>query len=194
MSAGTEPRPDPGVRAATGPTAEHDATVASLLRVARTVVRSEDLAWDVVQETLLRAWHEGRGLSCAVLCRRAVHAALHARRGALRRAFHETRCARGEETNDDPARRLDQAELAERVRAGLASLRPHQRRVLELYLAHGSYGPVARALDVPIGTVRSRLARSRRALLEAIQGPRQAFLDEEWNRQPSSGTDSPKTP
>lgn len=172
MDEGPEPRPDPGAIEASRPGSEHDATVASMLRAARAVLRSEDLAWDVVQETLLRAWTEGRRLSPGTLCRRTVHAALHVRRGQARRGFHEARASRTEGGAEDPWSSLARGELVARVRARLASLHPRQRRVLELYVAHGSYRLVARVLDIPIGTVRSRLARVRRVLRDARLGPR----------------------
>jgi RNA polymerase sigma-70 factor (ECF subfamily) len=71
---------------------------------------------------------------------------------------------------DAIASRVDSDALANQVAMGLASLRPEERDVL-LLSAWGqlSYPEIAEALDVPIGTVRSRLSRARRHVRELIQ-------------------------
>lgn len=57
------------------------------------------------------------------------------------------------------------------VRQGLERLDPGQREIIELVdLAGFRYAEAAAILDVPIGTVMSRLSRARLALLEAIEG------------------------
>ncbi|MEV5966491.1 RNA polymerase sigma factor [Kribbella sp. NPDC051952] len=69
------------------------------------------------------------------------------------------------------AARID-AESASRALTGvLAGLRQAERDVLLLYAWEDlSYAEIAAALDLPIGTVRSRLHRARRALRSAL-GP-----------------------
>jgi RNA polymerase sigma factor (sigma-70 family) len=48
------------------------------------------------------------------------------------------------------------------VAAALAALSPEEREVLLLYAwAELNYDEIARALDLPVGTVRSRLNRAR---------------------------------
>ena len=75
-------------------------------------------------------------------------------------------------TTDPTARR----QLVELDRA-LAQLSAEQREVLLLVGLEGmDYGSVAQILDVPIGTVRSRLSRGRERLRELIgrdRGPQQ---------------------
>jgi RNA polymerase sigma-70 factor (ECF subfamily) len=62
------------------------------------------------------------------------------------------------------------AELARRVRAAVAQLPHGQRQVVTLVdLEESSYAEAAEVLDVPIGTVMSRLCRARRALREALE-------------------------
>lgn len=57
------------------------------------------------------------------------------------------------------------------VRQGLDRLEPYQREIIELVdLAGFRYAEAAEILEVPVGTVMSRLSRARLALLEAIEG------------------------
>jgi RNA polymerase sigma-70 factor (ECF subfamily) len=68
-----------------------------------------------------------------------------------------------------PDRMLGQAQLALRVRAAIGRLPVGQRAVLSLVDLEGlSYAEVARVLDIPIGTVMSRLCRARAALRESL--------------------------
>lgn len=61
--------------------------------------------------------------------------------------------------------RLEQAELRTRVKAALAQLDERYRKVVVLSDMQGeSYEEIATALDIPIGTVRSRLHRGRTQL------------------------------
>jgi RNA polymerase sigma factor (sigma-70 family) len=66
---------------------------------------------------------------------------------------------------DRAAERLDAAARLRAARDALAGLRPQERDVLTL-IAWGEldYEGVAVALDIPVGTVRSRLSRARRRL------------------------------
>jgi RNA polymerase sigma-70 factor (ECF subfamily) len=62
----------------------------------------------------------------------------------------------------DPADRLDAQRAGPMVARALASLSADERDVLLLYaLADLDYQGIADALEIPIGTVRSRLARAR---------------------------------
>ncbi|MEZ5754524.1 MAG: RNA polymerase sigma factor [Paracoccaceae bacterium] len=64
-----------------------------------------------------------------------------------------------------------------RTRAAMAALPEPQRAVLALVAIEGlSYREAAETLDIPVGTVMSRLSRAREALLPKLglsQGPRQ---------------------
>jgi RNA polymerase sigma-70 factor (ECF subfamily) len=62
------------------------------------------------------------------------------------------------------------AELAEELRRALAALRPEYREAFELFHEREmSYGEIAEALHVPLGTVKTWVHRARRELIEAMQ-------------------------
>jgi len=74
---------------------------------------------------------------------------------------------------DGEAERSDERMAAAAIRcelaAALAQLRPENRDVLLLVAwAELSYEEISQALEIPIGTVRSRLARARRQIREAL--------------------------
>ena len=67
---------------------------------------------------------------------------------------------------DDMYSRLD---LAPAIEQAIARLEPHYRDIVLLIDVDGlQYDEVAMLLDIPIGTVRSRLYRARRMLQEAL--------------------------
>jgi RNA polymerase sigma factor (sigma-70 family) len=68
-------------------------------------------------------------------------------------------------TGPSPLDRLLHAEMAERVAAALNALPPRYRVPVRLYHLDGlSHAKIAASLDVPVGTVRSLVARARRKL------------------------------
>lgn len=68
-----------------------------------------------------------------------------------------------------PELNQQRVEIVERVRAGIATLPVGQRQVITLVdLEDCSYIEVAEILEIPIGTVMSRLCRARRALKEVL--------------------------
>jgi RNA polymerase sigma factor (sigma-70 family) len=69
----------------------------------------------------------------------------------------------------DADSRMDAVLAMRRVAKGLASMSEADREVLLLFAwANLSYEQIAAALDVPIGTVRSRLSRARRRIRELL--------------------------
>lgn len=148
-------------------------------RLARRMTDSDEDALDATQEIFLRVWRGLGGfrgeakLSTWVFQIAWNHLRRHRRRLLGRPAMlvvegHEGDPA-GRVADDapDPHRRAAAGELLERVEAALRELPEHWRVVL--WLRDGedlSYEEIAAVLDVPIGTVRSRLARARAALRE----------------------------
>ena len=72
----------------------------------------------------------------------------------------------------DALARADAERLSVRVAAAVSRLSGEERDTLLLYaLSDLSYEEVALALEIPVGTVRSRLARARRRCREDLAGP-----------------------
>jgi RNA polymerase sigma-70 factor (ECF subfamily) len=138
-----------------------------------------DAAWaeDVVQETFLRAWRRWEHMS-------PEHGSV---RGWLLRVAHNlvmdsyrsARMRRGEVSLDDvtlsEARELtapewtDQVLSAHLVREALRRLPDAHRRALEAtYLSDQTVAQAARRLDVPVGTVKSRVFYGLRMLRSAM--------------------------
>ncbi|MHC5024525.1 MAG: RNA polymerase sigma factor [Planctomycetota bacterium] len=67
------------------------------------------------------------------------------------------------------SRRVEQAELREILLRGLAGLDPEMRAVMVLRdLQDLDYQQIAEVMEVPVGTVKSRLFRARNALRDAV--------------------------
>jgi RNA polymerase sigma-70 factor (ECF subfamily) len=72
--------------------------------------------------------------------------------------------------SDDPSAALARSEDLLRLRTAIVSLPSRYREVVILCDLHGlSYAEAAGALNVPVGTVRSRLHRGRNLLVERLQ-------------------------
>jgi RNA polymerase sigma factor (sigma-70 family) len=148
-----------------------------LLRCARRVLGSEDLAHDAVQETLTRLWRRGWLPPDArrVLLGLVFRASLHERRRHRRRERHELAAARrGDEacaagTCDDPHCTLEQHELAAALARALDALPPRVGAALRLRVHAGlEYEEIAQRLGIPLGTVRSRLHHARRLVARTL--------------------------
>ncbi len=149
--------------------------------VYRLVDNVED-AQDVVQEAFLSAYQsldgfKGDSLFFTWLYRIAVNTAISLKRKRRALARIETgdegeRTFEPADSSEDnrPGYALEQAELERRVHDALNRLSPEHRAVLVLKDLEGQkYETMAEILQVPIGTIRSRLHRARlelRALLE----------------------------
>lgn len=99
---------------------------------------------------------------------------VRSRLGSESRARHAySRAGAAEAAEVDPTLLVDDAAALAwnigRVRAAIAQLDADQRVLLALYAWEElSYAEIAEALDIPIGTVRSRLARTRARLRELV--------------------------
>lgn len=131
-------------------------------------------AEDVVALTFLEAWRlrakvdlDGGSLRPWLLGI-ATNAARNTARAARRHEAAIARLPRDEimpDFADELVGRIDDTERLAAVRAALATLRRSEREVFALCVWAGlDYGGAAQALGIPVGTVRSRLARARKKL------------------------------
>ncbi len=138
----------------------------ALKATARRILGDDDAASDAVQEALIALWQSG-GVPEHLrpwLLRTVLHRSLHARRSRQRRAFWEGRggaavlpCAMC-----DPEREVEIGDLIDALDDALGALSPDHRAVMVLRNVEGlDYREISDRLNVPIGTVRSRLNRAR---------------------------------
>ena len=131
-----------------------------------------DEAEDVAQETFVKAWlplpkyQPSAGSWRAWLCRIALNLAID------RQRQERPQLVLDESLPDRDSSLTEQAEAdlqAQAVRRALAQLPPASRAALVLNEYEGlSYAEIAEALDIPLGTVMSRLHYARRRLRELL--------------------------
>lgn len=149
------------------------ACIPGLRRYARGLTGNRESADDLVQDTLERAW---------------TRIAFWERRGELRAwlfsILHNLFVDRVRSVRSSPVEELPEEESVVPVRAtqtdmlevrdldqALLKLPPEQREVLLLVAVEQmTYEQAARVLDVPAGTVMSRLSRARERLRAVLEG------------------------
>jgi RNA polymerase sigma-70 factor, ECF subfamily len=138
-----------------------------------------DLAQDVAQEVFLRAWRrlpgfrpQGENSFRAWLCRISHNLAVDTLRHSRPQAHLDDEpilAGRDGGWDGNPAAAYLRDEEGAEIRALIAQLPPACRIVLVLREYEGfSYGEIAHALDIPLGTVMSRLNYARTALRKAL--------------------------
>ena len=149
-------------------------------RYARSLARDDQDADDVVQDALVRAierqgtFQQGRGRRQWLLA--IVHNVfVSAKRREAAEARRDARFAQTMLSHVD-ADQEDRARLAQLAQA-FAVLSDQHRSVLHLVAVEGmTYREAADILDVPVGTVMSRLARARTALRDRQGGSGERML------------------
>ena len=158
---------------------------AELFGVAMRICRDPDTAKDLVQETLLRAmcawasFQPGSNLR-AWLFRILTNAFINGYRKRRRHQRFATErpgdalsalYGRDQDCTDDLEDEVIGEELCDEVKTALGRLGPEYRDVVERADLRGEkYKDIADALEVPIGTVMSRLFRARRVLETELAG------------------------
>jgi RNA polymerase sigma-70 factor (ECF subfamily) len=143
---------------------------------ARWLAKNETEAEDVVQDACVRAMRFFSSLRdedarpwLLTIVRNTWYSRVSRRATTTEAALDTT----GDERPDDaldPEERLLQQHTVERVRAAIEQLPADYREVLVLREMEGmSYKEIAAVVQVPIGTVMSRLARARERLLALLK-------------------------
>lgn len=151
-------------------------------RLFNTMVRiagDRDDAADAVQDAFVQAYvkldaFRGESQFFTWLYRIAMNVALtRRRRRRPAQSLDAAKEAAGDEPIDDaqsPDDRLQADERAEQVHSALAELGDQHRKILVLREMEGcSYEAIAEILELPVGTVRSRLFRARLQLRDRLK-------------------------
>ncbi len=154
-------------------------------RVAHRLLGHEQDALDAVQEAFVKAIvhldeFDGRSEFRTWLLRVVTNASLDFGRGRGRRFALRLSRDGGDgdligsiepSYDDDPSRALRLADLRRTLDAALARLSPTLRTTFVLFAEAGlTYEQIAATLNVPIGTVMSRIFAARRKLQESLEG------------------------
>jgi RNA polymerase sigma-70 factor (ECF subfamily) len=156
--------------------------VDAIARVARALAGRGPDAEDLVQETYLRAFRHwstfDRDTDCkrwlATICRNAFRELYRREQRSVSLHDHELDAlAAARVHNEASAAGLEdmfaRLDLAPAIDRSIDELAEHYRQVVVLVDVEGfDYQEVADVLDLPIGTVRSRLYRGRRLLQESL--------------------------
>lgn len=152
---------------------ELTAVIPHLRAFARMLCGDRDRADDLAQEALMKAWAARGSFIAGTRFRAWIYTILrHHYFGQIRRErfvgdYSETEAERILTMHGSQEGRLEAADV---LRA-LATLPPAQREVLVLMCIGGvSYEEMAEICGIPLGTVKSRIARARAALSAAIDG------------------------
>ena len=164
----------------------------ALRRLALRLTRTPEAADDLVQDAMMRAysrWHQfDETTNCRAWLMRITTTTFinHYRRRVKERqilADEQNTCLGDRFFCRDATRRWSEPEtawldrhLSPTVLRALATLRPEFRAVVEMSdILEMPYRDVAEALDIPVGTVMSRLFRARQALKRELAEHAQAY-------------------
>ncbi len=145
--------------------------IGRLFNIAQLMLRDRDLADDAVQEALVLAWRDLRGLrdldGFDAWLRRVLVRCVYREANRERRRAARTVQVLEIPSHPDTARGVEDRDTLER---GFRRLRPEHRAVLVLHHYLGfSDDEAAHALAVPAGTIKSRLNRATSALRAELE-------------------------
>jgi RNA polymerase sigma-70 factor (ECF subfamily) len=158
-------------------------------RLAYNVLRDKEDAWDVAQEAFIKAYKalptfRGQSAFYTWLFRIVMNVAHDKarQRGAAGRAFGTERVTEEEwertmpDPGEDPDAAAARAEQRRRISTALETLPEHHRAIIMLSDLEGlSYREIADVLNIPMGTVMSRLHNARKKMRSAL-GPLATLL------------------
>jgi RNA polymerase sigma-70 factor (ECF subfamily) len=146
-----------------------------LFSVARMIVRDDELAADVVQDTLLRAWTDLKALRDPdrydawlrrILVRACYGAARRRSRGVVEITLAPDWEPASIAADDSPSA----VALRDQLERAFGRLSPEQRATVVLHFYLGlTLDEAAEVLGIPTGTMRSRLNRALQAMRAAVE-------------------------
>lgn len=147
-----------------------------VLGLAKRLIRNVTLAEDVVQEVFVRLWNEpekydpGRGSLRSYLLAHAHGRSIDlVRSESARRRREEIEGTVARPPGPDVEEQAWRSEVSSTVRAALATLDDAERQAIELaYFGGHPYREVAKLLDQPEGTVKSRIRSGMRRMRSAL--------------------------
>lgn len=152
--------------------------------LARWLVRNDQDAEDVVQESFLKAYKAQDAFRGSEAKTWMLSIVRNTAMDFLRRYKASATVTLGEQgyepedTSPDPERVLLEQSRREQVRQAIAHLAPEFREPIVLREIEGlSYKEIASVLDIPMGTVMSRLSRARNLLLMELSGSKEVQHD-----------------
>ena len=151
-----------------------------LLRTATRLCGARDAAEDLVQETYLQAWRSFSRFEPGTNCRAWLYKILMFSHSRLRRDQSRRPHLTALDTATDAALQIDPQTpdtlTADSVSAAFQGLpEPFRVAILLVDVEELTYREAADALDVPIGTVMSRLNRGRRLMRLALVNEAKAY-------------------
>ncbi|MBK1876319.1 RNA polymerase sigma factor [Pelagicoccus mobilis] len=148
----------------------------NLYRFAMSLTRSSDDAWDLTQEAFLRLAKKRASIRSTAAIKSWLYTTLYreflriAKRGNRFDSWEET--APPEVVENESSDQVRAAEARD-VMECLLELKDGYRQVVSLYyLESYSYKEIANILEIPIGTVMSRLARGKEMLRAQLTKPK----------------------
>jgi RNA polymerase sigma-70 factor, ECF subfamily len=151
-------------------------------RVAYRLLGNDQDAQDATQDSMIKALahlgdFDGRSGFRTWLLRIVTNAAFDSGRRRKRRATVALGTSEGEANHfepavdDDPTLALRRQDLRKALDAAFAKIPPKQHQTFVLYAEAGlSYAEVAEVLEIPIGTVMSRISNARAKLQSYLDG------------------------
>jgi RNA polymerase sigma-70 factor (ECF subfamily) len=157
-----------------------DAHAEALRRYARRIVRSREVAEDLVQDVFFRLWRGRERIAMGPAIRSYLYVATRSR--ALNYVKHEQIAARAQSlafppraTGDEPDvhpdvdRELETGDISRAIEQVLGTMPPRQREVAALRLRHQMpTAAIAQRLGISPRTVEVHIARATKALREQL--------------------------
>ncbi|MDQ8179206.1 RNA polymerase sigma factor [Pelagicoccus sp. SDUM812005] len=148
----------------------------NLYRFAMSLTRSSDDAWDLTQEAFLRLAKKRSSIRSTAAIKSWLYTTLYreflriAKRGSRFDSWEDN--APAEKVDHEPSDQVKASEARD-VMECLLELKDGYRQVVSLYyLESYSYKEIAAILEIPIGTVMSRLARGKEMLRAQLTQPK----------------------